>query len=164
MLLTQSRLSEWAIILAAACTMAGCIVADADDRVIPTFDCANRSGDAMLPSTRLIRNMGTETRTMTGQFGDPDHGHAITFALTYRNIDGDEFQSVGSITDYRQTAITAQFDVGEATCDTGLGPGGERHDCDVPYRLDVTVDGEWLCSQDNFGVIRTYWRSGGGPF
>jgi hypothetical protein len=158
MTLMQSRLVNWAMILAAAYATAGCIVADADDQVTPQFDCANRSGDAMLPSTTLIRNMGTETRTMTGQFGSPDYGHSVAFILTYDNINGDQYQSVGSITDYRRTSITVEFDVSEASCDTGMGPGEERHDCDVPYRLDVLADGEPLCSRNNFGNIHTYWR------
>jgi hypothetical protein len=159
MTLMQFRLTDWAMMLAAAYTMAGCIVADADDSVMPKFDCDNRNGDAMLPDTTLIRNLGTETRTMTGQFGDPDQGHSVTFTLTYDDINGNEYQSVGSITDYGRTSITAEFDVGEATCDTGgMGPNEERHDCDVPYRLDVMVDGERLCSKNNFGNIHTYWR------
>jgi hypothetical protein len=152
------RLFDWAMILAAAFTMAGCIVEDADDRMVPTFDCANRDDDSMLPSTTLIRNMGTETRTMTGEFGDPDYGHSVTFTLTFQDMNGNQYQSVGSITDYRRTAITAEFDVGDATCETGRGPNEEPHDCDVPYRLDVMVDGERLCSANNFGNIHTYWR------
>lgn len=147
------------MILVAACATAGCIVEDADESVTPSFDCTDQS--AMLPSTTLIRNLGTETRTMTGQFGDPDHGHSISFTLSYQDINGDAYQSVGSITDYGRTSITAEFDVGSATCDTGGRPNEQRHDCDVPYRLDVMVDGEPLCSGANFGNIHTYWRSGG---
>jgi len=154
----QFRFFAWAMILAAACTTAGCIVEDADDSAMPEFDCSDQ--DAMLPSTTLIRNMGTETRTFVGQFGNPENGHSVTFTLTYDNYYGDTFQSVGSVTDYGRTSITVQFDVSEATCDIGQPP--DRHDCDQPYRLDVMVDGERLCAQNNYGNIHTYHRDLGG--
>jgi hypothetical protein len=156
---TGFRASGWAMILAAAYGLAGCVVEDADESVTPSFDCTNAKGDSMLPSTTLIRNLGTETRTLTGQFGDPEHGHSITFTLSYMDVNGDKFQSVGAVTDFGRTSVTAQFDVGSATCDTGTM--NNRHDCDVAYQLDVTVDGDPLCSNASFGNIHTYWRSGG---
>ena len=155
---TQIRLSAWALILATAFTAAGCIVEDADDSTMPEFDCSDQH--AMLPNTTLIRNMGTETRTFTGQFGNPENGHSITFMLTFDNINGDTFRSVGTVTDYGRTSITVQFDVSDASCDTG--PQTDRHDCDVPYRLDVTVDGEAYCSRNDYGNIHPYWRGSGG--
>jgi hypothetical protein len=158
MISTQIRLSAWALILATAFTAAGCIVEDADDSAVPEFDCSDR--DAMLPNTTLIRNMGTETRTFTGQFGNPENGHSITFTLVYDNINGDTFRSVGAVTDYGRTSITVQFDVSDASCDTG--DMTDRHDCDVPYRLVVMVDGEPYCSENDYGNIHTYWRGGGG--
>jgi hypothetical protein len=65
---------------------------------------------------------------------------------------------VSSIQNYGRDAITAQFKVDQATCDTtpgGMGTPGV--DCDVPYGLTVYVDGVQLCTNPTFGVITNYW-------
>jgi hypothetical protein len=128
--------------------------------VAAVFGCATAA--SMLPSSTLYRANGTETRTMLGYFGDPSKGHTVTFDISFTDVNGNVFDTVGAIVNYGRDSITATFDVARATCDTGGNPPNTNppHDCDVPYTLAVWVDGAVLCPATAFGQIHSYWDSG----
>lgn len=118
--------------------------------VDPVFACAAPS---MLPDTRLVRNVGTEVRTMVGYFGHPDAGHTVSFLVTASspNTPGNPRLTIGSQTNaYGTTAIVAAFGIGAFSCDTG------QASCDMPYDLTPVIDGVALPVCAGFGVIRRY--------
>ena len=125
--------------------------------VAPVFDCSNPA-TSMLPTPTLIRDVGTEIRTLVGYFGDPAGGHTVTFIIGYTNqLNTNPYQNVGSIVSYGRTSITAAFDVSLARCDTRPTPNPPQ-DCDVPYSLTVLVDGAQLCKNDAFDHVHNYAR------
>lgn len=118
--------------------------------VDPIFACASTS---MLPSPQLIRNVGTEVRTMVGYFGRPDGGHGVAFLLTANspNLPGNPRFTIASQTNtYSTTSMVVSYGIGAFSCDTGATS------CDMPYDLQVSVDGVALPACTNFGVIRRY--------
>lgn len=118
--------------------------------VEPIFECAAAS---MLPETRLVRNVGTEVRTMVGYFGRPSGGHSVTFAVAANspNLPGNPRITVTSQTNtYGTTALVVSFGVGAYSCDSGTGT------CDMPYDLQAVIDGVALPACTNFGVIRRF--------
>lgn len=118
--------------------------------VDPVFACASTS---MLPDTRLIRNVGTEIRTMVGYFGRPDGGHGISFLVTASspNLPGNPRLTIASQTStYSTTSMLVSYGINVFSCDTGADS------CDMPYDLAVLVDGVQLASCPGFGVIRRF--------
>lgn len=118
--------------------------------VDPIFECAATS---MLPDTRLVRNVGTEVRTLVGYFGRPSGGHGVTFYLSANspNLPGNPRITIASQTNtYGTTAMVVAFGVGAFSCDTGAGS------CDMPYDLQASIDGVALPTCASFGVIRRF--------
>lgn len=118
--------------------------------VDPVFTC---DATSMLPETRLIRNVGTEVRTMVGYFGRPDGGHGVTFLISASspNLPGNPRLTVASQTStYSTTSMVVSYGLGAFSCDTGGAS------CDMPYDLAVSVDGVTLPACPSFGVIRRY--------
>jgi hypothetical protein len=122
------------------------VVHDSVD-VAPVFDCGD--SDSMAPTTRMLRSNATEQRIMRGYFGRPDGGHDVSFVIS-----GDAEQGfvtvVSSTTAYARTSIHAAWVVGALRCD------GNGNDCDLPYDLEVLVDGVSVCSQTHFGDVRSF--------
>jgi hypothetical protein len=126
--------------------------------VKPVFDCVAAS---MLPEATLVENNGTETRTLVGYFGDAAK-HTVTATVGYQDMAGNQYRSVGTISNYGRNSITASFNVSHANCDTGGPPpvNNPFHDCDVPYTLSVSVDGGAdLCGTGTFAQIHYYWTN-----
>jgi hypothetical protein len=123
----------------------------------PVFDCATPA-TSMLPTPTLIRSVGTEVRTLVGYFGDPARGHSVAFALDFTNVPANNpFHIEGSVTNYGRDAVTAQFNVSQASCPTNPGGiGNPPQDCNVTYALTAYVDGKVICTNPNFGVVTNY--------
>ncbi len=113
--------------------------------VQPVFDCT--SPQSMQPTTELIEDHKTEVRTLVGYFGDPDGGHTVSFTLDV-SVPGDGlYQVVGATQNYGRFAIDTEFVTERLRC------GGA---CTIDYDLTVTVDGQFLCAETNYGVIREF--------
>jgi len=112
--------------------------------VAPVFDCNDSS--KMSPTSTLIRNNSTETRTMLGYFGDPDGGHTVSFVITFDDDNGDTFVNPSTTLSYGRTSIETDLDVNRFRCN-GTGCSNKNYD------LDVFVDGVSLCSKPAYGII-----------
>ena len=119
--------------------------------VKPVFDCAAAS---MLPSATMIFQEGTDVRTLTGYFGDPQRGHSVVATINFTDEPGSSYQIQGTINSYARTEITASFDVTNARCTRPNSPGNIcTGPCSVNYGLTVSVDGTQLCQNTGFGNV-----------
>lgn len=116
-----------------------------DLQVDPVFDC--QSPLSMLPTTELIEDHNTEVRTMVGYFGDPAAGHTVSFIIDVSVPNDGLYEVVGALMNYGTFAIETEFTTDRLRC------GG---DCTIDYDLEVFVDGQLLCAETNYGVIREY--------
>jgi hypothetical protein len=125
---------------------------DTIEDIAAVFAC-DTPDSSVLPTPDLLRDMGTEVRTMLGYFGDPAGGHTVTFMIDFNNVWNDHYEVVGSIINYGHDSITVEYDVSQAICDLPPTEG----DCSMSYGLTVWVDGELLCENTGFGTITDYY-------
>ena len=127
--------------------------------VAPSFNCD--SPESMKPDATLIQQQGTERRTLLGYFGDPDGGHTATFSISFRNLEGEDHTSVGTIINRGFNSMMVEFDVSEGYCSNW--PNGRNEppvDCNTSYGLSLNVDGVEVCSSSAFGNILDYADGG----
>lgn len=115
--------------------------------VAPIFDCGD--GASMSPSTLMFRSNGTEQRVMRGYFGRPSGGHDVTFALFAQGELGD-VTVVSAPVLYGTTALHVAYGVTAMRCNSN------QNDCDLPYDLTAYVDGVQVCTQPDFGAVRSF--------
>ncbi len=119
--------------------------ADTISAIEPVFDCSSPA--SMEPNTTLIANNNYEVRTLRGYFGDPAGGHTVTFVITFVDDNGNTYVNPAATLVYGRTSIDAEFNVNRWRCDGT---------CTTDYDLEVLVDGNLLCSEANFGIIRDF--------